>query len=620
VSYSPRLIFLTVLAMLVLVAPAATQQGTLPPGPPDPVALSGGWQIRFDPSDRGRGQNWKSGNWNERWSSVSVPHVFNAKPVDSQFLGTVGWYRMRLKTPATPAGFHWALKFEGARREATVWLNGRRIGENSNPFEPFTVRAAGLKPPGQTNSLVVRVSNERSKELREGWWNWGGLTRPVELEPVGAVDWDDVGILSDVECANQAKGCTAIARTDGVLTNHTDRTVSPRLQVTLTSPTGTVSTKTVVVKDLKPFQRRRIGFPVGIQGKPALWSPLRPNLYSSSVSVTLDDTVTQREVRQVGLRFVRVTGGQLYLNGHKLQLRGASIQEDVPGRGAALRDQDIETTVSDLKRLGANVTRAQYPLNERLLERMDQEGILVWSQSPVYHDDVELQTAAGRAAALDKVRLTVLYARNHPSVLAHSVANELSPYADSMPGTRRFLTRAARVARDLDDTVPAALDLLSYPNIPRQRVYANFGLLGINSYYGWYEGKDGAQSTADFDSLAPFLRDMRRMYPRQAQIITEFGAEATFDGPASEKETFAFQARYVDRTLQVVEDLPWLAGAIYWTAREFYVKPRWDGGALRRDVVRDSLHNKGLIRYDGRPKPAFYAARKDFRSTPVYAP
>ena len=216
------------------------------------------------------------------------------------------------------------------------------------------------------------------------------------------------------------------------------------------------------------------------------------------------------------------------------------------------------------------------------------------------------------------MRTTVLYARNHPSVMTHSVANELSPYADHMPGTRRFLQSAWRVERDLDPTVPAALDLLTYPNIPRQKAYSGFGLLGLNSYYGWYKGKAGKQSVAKFSGLEPFLRSMKRKYPRQAQMITEFGAEATYSGPADRKETFAFQSRYVDRTLQVVDKLPWLSGAIYWTAREFYVKPRWDGGARRRGVKRDALHNKGLIKYDGTKKPAFYRARADFAKTALY--
>ena len=77
-----------------------------------------------------------------------MPHVFNPTPVDSEFLGTIGWYRMHLTTPATPGGFGWQLRFEGARRTTYVWLNGKLLGRNVNPYEPFTLPAAALNPPG----------------------------------------------------------------------------------------------------------------------------------------------------------------------------------------------------------------------------------------------------------------------------------------------------------------------------------------------------------------------------------------------------------------------------------------------------------------------------------------
>jgi beta-galactosidase len=610
----PRLIaFVTLLAFLAMAAPAS--RATLGDGPPAAVRLDSGWEVAYDPGDAGLDRGWQAGAWKEDWRDVTVPHVFNPKPIDDQFLGTNAWYRLKLRTPLTPAGFSWALRFEGVRREATVWLNGRRLGSHSGQFEPFTLPADGMRPPGQVNDLVVRVSNVRSEDLREGWWNWGGITRPVFLVPVGRVEWQDLGILSGADCGRG--DCRPLVRTDGWLVNHTERPVDVELAVDLVSPSGDESTRTFTVTGLEPGERRRVGFPVEVQGDPALWSPEEPNLYAAQATVTLGGELQQTSDRRVGLRFVSVRDGRLFLNGNELQLRGASIHEDVPGRGPALRDEDVETIIDDLERLHANVTRAQYPLDERLLDRLDEEGILVWSQAPVYHEDVALETEAGRAAALRKVRSTVLEARNHPSVLTHSVANELSPYADSLPGTRDFLERAAREVADLDDTVPAALDLLAYPNLPRQEVYDAFGLLGSNCYFGWYDGKEGARSTADFADLAPYLRSMREAYPRQAQIITEFGAESTFDGPPDVKETYAFQTDYLRDTLQVVEDTPWLAGAIYWTAREFYVKPDWDGGA-ERDVPRDALHNKGLFTYDGAAKPAAAAAAELFAGTPVY--
>ena len=601
------------LAMLWIAAPAAAAEP-----PPKEQLLTTGWEFRFDATEVGSKERWgKNPRWEEDWQDVTVPHLFDPNPTTEKFLGTTGWYRLKFATPETPAGFAWALNFQGARRVARVWLNGRKLGRNDNPYQPFRFNADGLKPSGEVNQLVVKVHNKRDPELREGWWNWGGLVRSVSLVPRGRVVWEDLGILSDVECGRTGSGCRAIVRTDGWLHNRTAETVNPVLVLQLRAPDGTLTSKTVRVKSLKPDERRRVGFPARIAGTAALWSPVHPHLYDSQVEVFAGKQLQQLDKRRIGLRYIRVQNGMLYLNGHRLQLRGASIQEDLPGRGPALRDEDIEQIIADLKALNANVTRAQYPLNDRLLSRLDEEGILVWSQAPVYHEDLLLATPAGRRHAYSKVRGTILYARNHPSVMTHSVANELTVRPDEKPGTAAFMRHAAAMARDLDNTVPVALDILSYPRIAKQKAYDGFGLIGINSYYGWYKGKTGKRSTAKLSDLPKFLRSHRRKYPDHAAMITEFGAEATFHGPSNVKETFAFQRNYLDRTLDIVERFSWLSGAIYWTAREFYVKPDWDGGA-ERDVPRDALHNKGLITYDGKPKPAFFEAQKRFRSTPVY--
>jgi beta-glucuronidase len=161
------------------------------------------------------------------------------------------------------------------------------------------------------------------------------------------------------------------------------------------------------------------------------------------------------------------------------------------------------------------------------------------------------------------------------------------------------------------------VDILAWPGYPRQRTYARFDALGLNSYFGWYEGRGGR--TADLADLEPFLRRARADYWDQALVMTEFGAESTTDGPVVMKETYAFQAGYVRANLDVIERLPFMGGAIYWTLREFAVKPNWDGGARRTGVVRDAIHNKGLVTYaDGRRKPAWAVAARAFAATPLY--
>ena len=599
-------------ALAVVVVSLAIPVGALAADPPAPVKLSQGWQFLPDRGDRGLLATWQSGRLGKGWEPATVPHVFDGRPLESLFDGTVGWYRTAFTGPATAASMGWWLRFEQVRRSARVWLNGREIGAHRDPYTPFELPARGLRE-GQPNRLVVRVDNRRRPGTREGWWNWGGMTRAVSLVPRGPVVLHDVGVMPRRTC--KGGECRWLALVDGWLENRSTRSRRPAVRLSLRSPDGVVSEGGVRPRTLRPGERVRVRYRIAIKGKPRLWDPRRPRLYDATVQTQIGGRTIQSDSRRLGLRTVKVVDGALRLNGRVLALRGASIQEDVPGRGPALTDADVESTVDELKAVGANVTRAHYLLDERLLRRFDEEGILVWSQAPVYHRDRLLRTPGQRSFELDSLRATILGARNHPSVITHSVANELTPQPDRVKTTRLWMLNAADLARDLDPTLPVSVDVLSYPGVPRQRTYNHFDMLGINSYYGWYEGKP-ERSTANLADLEPYLRAMHAKYPRQALVMTEFGAEATEPGPADVKQTYEFQTRYLERNLDIIDRLGFMGGAIYWTAREFAVKPRWDGGA--QPLVRDSIHNKALIAYDGTPKPAYDVARAAFHATPLY--
>src|SRR3712207_771271 len=266
----------------------------------------------------------------------------------------------------------------------------------------------------------------------------------------------------------------------------------------------------------------------------------------------------------------------------------------------------MDRIVADLEAVHANVTRAHYLLNDGLLDRLDAAGILVWTQAPIYHRDVLLRTPNQRANALQTLRSTVLAARNHPSTLVYSTANELNAMPSRLPPTRQYLLAAARAVRETDPTLPVAVDVLAYPSLPFDSTYRAYDALGINSYFGWYPGKPD-RPTGEVADMGPYLQRWKDRYRDQALVLTEFGAEATKDGPATEKQTYAFQAAYLDGMLDAVARSP-ADGAIYWTLHEFAVKPFWDGltnADPRPDVAVDAIHNKALISYDGRRKPAW---------------
>ena len=78
--------------------------------------------------------------------------------------------------------------------------------------------------------------------------------------------------------------------------------------------------------------------------------------------------------------------------------------------------------------VGANSTRSQHPLSDALLDRLDAAGILVWQGvGPVDAPGAwTSRTPVQQRRAIRRVRLNVLQARLHPSVVAWNLANEVA--------------------------------------------------------------------------------------------------------------------------------------------------------------------------------------------------
>jgi beta-glucuronidase len=103
---------------------------------------------------------------------------------------------------------------------------------------------------------------------------------------------------------------------------------------------------------------------------------------------------------------------------------------------------------------------------------------------------------------------------------------------------------------------------------------------------------------------------VRRRFPRQALVVTEFGAEANRGGSSSRKGTYAFQQKFLRAHLRVIDATRFLSGALVWALRDFAVAPGWTGG---NPHPQPPILFKGLFRQDGSPKPAVATVRQAFR-------
>jgi beta-glucuronidase len=592
--------------------------------PPPAVPLTAGWQYRADPGNAGLGANWSSGAPIPGAASVSVPHVFDNNPVVSEFGGSLGWYRLTFTPPAAPTGFGWAVRFAEVRRRSQVWLNGKSIGTTDDPYTPFVLPAAGLVP-GRPNTLVVRADSRRLPgSPPEGWWNWGGIVRPVSLVPRGERVLRDPAVLPDVHCTASAE-CTASVIVDGDLETGASSSGDEgpvRIALKLHSPAGVVTEGSFVTQSpAGPGQSRHVRFSVPVPGRPDLWEPGHPALYQAEVTTEMGGSTLQVDRPQVGLRSVNVRHGRLMLNGRPINARGVSIHEDALGHGAALSGADLDRIVAEVRAVHANMVRAHYGLDERLLDRLDRAGILVWNEGPVWRADNWLAAAPDhRALALATLGRTVLAARNHPSVVVNCIGNEIDHDIYRTPAVLAYLTDAPALVRRLDPTRPVGVAVSVDDAILQRPEYRTIDVLGINEYFGWYGHRT--------DDLGPYLRKLRRAQRRPAIMVTEFGVEAFYHAKRRLRGSYEFQKRWIENTMQQIDHARGISGALHWTLREFRVYPGFTGGVgpelrLRMHqpyaAPENSLLTKGLLTYAGRRKPAWFALRRAFEREPFWA-
>ena len=341
---------------------------------------------------------------------------------------------------------------------------------------------------------------------------------------------------------------------------------------------------------------------------PRLWAPGTPNLYGVRFEAHVSDRQVAGWRLRTGIRKIDISAdGHLLLNGRPLNIRGVGLHEDDPQVGFAVDNARRAQYIAEVKEIGATAIRAHYPLHPYLEELADRDGILLWSEVPVYAVKTDyLKRELVRKLAAKELAANINANQNHPSIIVWSLGNELSSRPGPVQGD--YIRNAAAQAKALDPTRPVGLAVAGYPSVGCQPEYAPLDVIGINEYFGWYPGPNGV--IADRDALPDYLDSVRNCYPRKALMVTEFGAEANRDGPVEEKGTYQHQQDFVNYHLGVYATKPWLSGAFYWALEEFRVRPAWEGGNPRPEPP---IHQKGLLRFTDRSKkPAWFDVQRLF--------
>jgi beta-glucuronidase len=550
------------------------------------ISLNGTWKYIVDPYATGFGmrvyEDRKPKDKSELVEydfdaspSLKVPGDWNSQHENLLFYEGIVWYRKAF-TYHKRAHARCFLYFGAANYQASVYLDGKKLGEHQGGFTPFNFEVTDAISDGD-NFLVVEVNNVRRPDgvpsTNTDWWNYGGITRDVSLVEVPETFIEDSFVQLAKSSPNEIAGWVRL-----------NGSAKPE-QVTIDIPeAGVHQAITTHAGGYVEFH-----FPAKLD----LWSPEHPKLYKVVLSAAGD-----RLEDEIGFRTIETRGSQILLNGKPIFLRGVSMHEEAPFRGGrAFSPEDAQISLGWAKELGCNFIRlAHYPHNENEIRLADKIGLLVWSEIPVYWS-VDWENPATMQLAQDQLRDMIARDRNRASIIFWSLSNETGI---DTPRTE-FIKKLAASARQLDSTrlITSALNHWQNP-APYSRLLNDplcefLDVFGVNEYIGWYEGhpEDIARTHWSFALDKPV-------------ILSEFGAGALYGKHGDTETRFSeeFQANIIDQQIQMAKQIPSLAGMTPWVLMDFRSPRRLLPG------IQDYRNRKGLVSDRGERKQAFYVLQK----------
>ncbi len=560
------------------------------------IDLPATWNLRFDPNSVGE----KSGWYGKKWlgsKTATVPGSFNQEFPDHLWYQGKVWYRttFRADRPADPAARTY-LHFQGVTLRCKVWINGRLLGENKLPYLGFAMDATSAVRYDDKNDIVVMVDNKvfakaiPDKKWR-GWWNFGGITRPVFLEERDRL-YSDVVVQTDrtsddawvlrLQTTSTNYGPASSGTIEYSLTDSAGKPIWSSKNSCAFAPGESKQSVETTIKDIEP------------------WSPKKPVLYR--LAIRTEDAHEHEHLRtlRVGFRKIEVRGSSIYLNGVPLQLRGMNRHEMFAGAGSTIPQERTRKDFEDIKALGSNMVRlAHYPQSPEVYDLCDELGLLVWSEIPAWQSSAETlaDPAVFSTYAAPELKAMVQEYRNHPSVIIWSVANEVP---SQLPEVAEYIHKAVDYVHGLDST-----RLVTFASDKRERdiSFSYVDLIAVNEYFGWYYGKP--------TDVGPMLDNLAAKFPDKPILVSEFGSEAVPGWQKASPEapgkdySVQHQVEFLRAHLAQIfapQRRKFMAGGIVWIYNDFPDPHRIGGDQPLTASYRNS---KGLVTEDRQRKPAY---------------
>ncbi len=351
-------------------------------------------------------------------------------PVESALSGVMKqmermWYRRTFQLPASFAGQRALLHFGAVDWEATVYVNGQKLGEHRGGYDAFSFDITDALKPEGPQELVVGVfdpsdagNQPRGKQVRNPggimYTPASGIWQTAWLEPVAPVHIEALKIQTEIN----------------------PKTVTVRASITPVS--GEIGVRVAVFEGGRKITEAQITQSSDTAGpvspslalalpEARLWSPAQPNLYDLKVTLYQRGQQVDEVTSYFGLRKVEVARdaqgiNRLLLNGEFVMQVGPLDQGFWPdGIYSAPTDEALKYDIEITRKLGFNMTRKHVKVEpDRWYYWADKLGLLVWQDMPAGDN----RTAeAKKQFELELGRLIQTHI-NHPSIIMWVVFNE----------------------------------------------------------------------------------------------------------------------------------------------------------------------------------------------------
>lgn len=542
--------------------------------------LDGIWDFAPDESNVGEAEKWYE-KFPENGFLVTVPACINNRLGLMEFQN-IAWYKKEFYADGAIT-----IKFNSVTEYAKVFLDGKYLGDHYGSFTAFEF---DVNAEQGMHTLVIRIDSRSTEDTiplwAVDWHHYCGILRSVEVSSFTSVAIKSV--RADYELSDDLK--TAEVSVYVKLKNCLSEDCSKAVRVDIDG--RKIGEETVTIQDCEELCiKTRID-------NVRLWDLYKPELYTISVSTDDDDLIDR-----IGFRKIEVKGKQILLNKKAVKIMGVNRHEEHPDWGFAMPALLNQKDMDILKNLGVNAVRgSHYPNTKLFVDMCDSEGILFWSEIPMWgfnKESLERPLVIERGLTMHSEMIEQYY--NHPSIVIWGMHNEVA--TDSEQGysiTEKFVKHV----KTLDSS-----RLVTYATnrILKDDCLSLIDFISINQYVGWYEG--------DIKDWPDFMVEMKKYLKEKGVsdkpvVMSEFGVGAMFGTKTFEELRWSenYQVEFYKHTLDIFLNDEDISGVYLWQFADIRSNAKW---SLLRSR---SFNNKGLVNEYRQPKLAYYKVKEIFEN------